>query len=186
VTREDQLRVALLRGINVGGARKVEMARLRALLERLGFADVRTYINSGNALFRAPAGEDVARAALASRIEAAIAEEFGFPVRTLVRSRDEIAAAADALPDEWRNDTEHKCDVMFLGDPIDDESVLARLPIKPELDEVVYVPGAVLWRVARKSVTRSGMLKIVGTPLYAEITVRNCNTLRKIDAMMRG
>ncbi len=175
--------VALLRGINVGGNRKVDMKALKVVFERAGMSEVRTYINSGNVVFAAESGDT---AALGATLESAIEAEFGFPVKVLIRDAENIAALVSAMPDDWANDSHAKCDVMFLGDEIDvGEAILDQLTIKPEFDEVRYVPGAVLWRVERPYVTRSGMLKLVGTELYANMTVRNCNTARKLDAIMR-
>jgi uncharacterized protein (DUF1697 family) len=75
--------------------------------------------------------------------------------------------------------------VIFLGEEVDAPEVLEQLVIKPDIDEVRYVPGAVLWRVERSKVTRSGLMRLVGTELYAQTTVRNCNTLRKLAGMMQ-
>ena len=64
---------------------------------------------------------------------------------------------------------------------------LELLPIRENVDEVIYVPGAVLWRVDRAHYSRSGMNKIVGTRLYKAMTIRNCNTVRKlVDLMTSG
>ena len=98
---------------------------------------------------------------------------------------DAITAIADSLPDDWANETTAKCDVMFLFDAVDSPEILGELTIKPEIDDVRYVPGALLWRVDRRNVTRSGMLKIVGTDLYRQMTVRNCNTARKLAELAR-
>ena len=76
--------LALLRGINVGGKNKVEMARLKTLFESIGCSDVRTYINSGNVIFTN--GRVAAR--LRTSIEKAIAQEFGFDVRVVLRDLD--------------------------------------------------------------------------------------------------
>jgi len=86
--------VALLRGINVGGHKKVAMGRLRELLEALGLQDVRTHLQSGNAVF----GSELAQERLEHEIEQAISRELGMDVRVLVRSRDELAAVVDADP----------------------------------------------------------------------------------------
>jgi len=174
--------VALLRGINVGGNRKVEMRLLKATFERAGMDDVRTYINSGNVLFSSDSPEPTR---LTEALEAAIEADFGFPVKVILRDAPSIQATVSALPDTWANDETAKCDVMFLGDDVDTPDVLEQLTIKPQLDDVIYVPGAILWRVERSAVTRSGMMKLVGTELYAQMTVRNCNTLRKLAALMR-
>ena len=87
--------VALLRGINVGGHRKVPMVELRQVMDGLGWTDVRTHLTSGNAVFTA--GER-STAELAAELEAAIAGHFGFPVACLVRTAGELRAAADACP----------------------------------------------------------------------------------------
>jgi uncharacterized protein (DUF1697 family) len=172
--------VALLRGINVGGNRKVEMKRLKTVFEAAGMTEVRTYINSGNVIFESvePPGR------LAGTLEAAVEREFGFPVKVLVRDAPTMRALLAELPDTWADDKVAKCDVMFLSDEVDLSGVRERLTIKPDIDDVRIAHGAILWRVERPYVTRSGMMKLVGTELYAQMTVRNCNTLRKLSALM--
>ncbi len=173
--------VALLRGINVGGNRKVNMAELKATFEDAGLTDVRTYINSGNVVFGSTARRP---ALLRATIEAAIERDVGFPVMTLVRSARQIIATAAALPATWTNGPGDKSDVMYLDDDVDTPDILGQLSITPGVDEVRYVPGAVLWHVDRATLPRSGMNKLVGTRLYARMTVRNCNTARKLAAMV--
>ncbi|MMZ71629.1 hypothetical protein D1872_351170 [compost metagenome] len=63
---------------------------------------------------------------------------------------------------------------------------MEQLVIKPEIDRVLYVPGAILWSVDREHVTKSGMQKLVGTKLYSKVTVRNVNTTRKIYELMKA
>jgi uncharacterized protein (DUF1697 family) len=174
--------LALLRGINVGGNRKVDMKQLRETFERLGMDQVQTYINSGNVIFSAKPADapDLKRA-----LERAIKADFGFAVKVLLRDATDIAALLEALPDTWANDDAAKCDVIFLGEDVDAPEVLEQLVIKPDIDDVRYIPGAVLWRVERPNVTRSGLMKLVGTDLYAQSTVRNCNTVRKLAELMQ-
>ncbi|MBN3931657.1 DUF1697 domain-containing protein [Streptomyces verrucosisporus] len=103
---------ALLRGINVGGNKKVPMAELREVMAGLGWEDVRTYVNSGNAVFtagRRDTGE------LAAELEAAIAGRFGFTVSCLVRTAGELRAAADACPYPAADADPAKLLVLFLG-----------------------------------------------------------------------
>lgn len=173
--------VALLRGINVGGNNKVEMGRLRAVFEQLGSEDVRTYINTGNVIFTTGTNT---HSDLVSRLERAIAAEFGLDLKVLVRGIDSMREIERHLPDDWTNDSETKTDVMFLWEDIDEPEVLDRLTIREGTDDVVYVPGAVLWRVDRTHYSRSGMNKLVGTKLYKSMTVRNCNTVRKLVELM--
>ncbi|MFV2113571.1 DUF1697 domain-containing protein [Micromonospora sp. LOL_025] len=103
--------VALLRGVNVGGA-KVAMADLRRLVTGLGHDDVRTYLQSGNVVF----GSTVRDAdALARGIERAIADELGLTVPVLVRSGRELAAVAGGNPYADREDDPTRLLVVFLA-----------------------------------------------------------------------
>ena len=168
--------VALLRGINVGGNNKVEMKRLKAVFEQAGMENVSTYINSGNVFFTSNQQSKV----IVPALEKAIKDEFGFAIKVLVRDLETIQKVINTLPDEWQNNDQMKCDVMFLWESIDSQKIMDKLTIKPDIDDVLYVNGALLWRVDRKNVTRSGMMKLVGTNLYAHMTIRNCNTARKL------
>jgi uncharacterized protein (DUF1697 family) len=173
--------VALLRGINVGGNRKIDMKKLATTFESAGASNVKTYINSGNIIFEDSSSNSKH---LASSLENAIESDFGFPVKVLLRDIDAMKATVKALPETWQNNTDMKCDVMYLWEDFNRKNVLKELVVKPGIDEVKYVDGALLWRVDRNSVTKSGMLKIIGTDLYKQMTIRNCNTTRKLLAMM--
>lgn len=173
--------VALLRGINVGGNSKVDMKILKAAFEDLGMENVRTYINSGNVLFE---DNKHSSSELVTLLENKIEKKFGFHVKILVKSHTQLKKVVDTLPDSWVNNADTKCDVMFLWEEVDSKKVLEELPIKPEIDKLKYVAGAVLWCVDRKNVTKSGMMKIVGTKLYKQMTIRNCTTTRKLLALM--
>ena len=74
--------VALFSGINVGGNRIVKMAELRTFFEQLGFSDIATYVQSGNAVFRSRKGD---AASLTSELEAAFEKKWGFHSRIMVR-----------------------------------------------------------------------------------------------------
>jgi uncharacterized protein (DUF1697 family) len=175
--------VALLRGINVGGKNMIEMKRLKTLFEDAGMVSVRTYINSGNVIFSTRASD---RSRLARKLETAITERLGLTVGLIVRDVDQIRAIADAIPRHWTNDEQNKCDVLFLWDEIDRPSVLQQLDIDPTFEEVRYVPGAVIRCVSRRNAPRSKLLKIVGTPIYPLMTIRNCNTARKLLELMES
>ena len=172
--------VALLRGINVGGKTRVEMDRLRSVCESIGLEVVRTYINSGNVVFTYNGDTS----SLATTIEHAIEKEFGFPVGVLVRTRDELQMTVKAIDKDWRNDKEMKCDVLFLWEGLTPATLIEQLKPKDGIDEVRTAPGAVIWKVNREHASRNGLLRIMGTPAYKQVTVRNCNTTRKLLEMM--
>lgn len=85
-------RVALLRGINVGGKNRVPMAELRAVFESLGCTRVRTYIQSGNVLFGA------GRSVTPARVQQAIEHEFGVESTVVMRTAEEVRGVAEARP----------------------------------------------------------------------------------------
>ena len=173
--------VALLRGVNVGGKNRVEMKRLKTAFEEAGFESVRTYINSGNVIFSTTRR---AKATLESLIEDVIEKDAGFRVPVVVRDLKSMRAVVKAMPKSWANDGKTKCDVLFLWDDVNRPSVVKKLKYRPEIEDVKYVSGALIWRVDQKNATRSGLMRLAGTPLYKRMTIRNANTARKLLELM--
>ena len=98
--------VALLRGVNVGGRSKLEMPKLRQAFEELGCEDVRTYINSGNVLFRdGRSAKELTKLA-----------EDALGLRLTIRSLAQMRKLVASIPDAWTNDKEQKTDVAFFVD----------------------------------------------------------------------
>ncbi len=175
--------VALLRGINVGGQNKVDMRKLKAMFEESGMSEVATYINSGNVVFRENRRKPPK---IMSVLEEAIANDVGLPIKVLVRDLPAIRKVIKSLPDTWTTDAKMRCDVMFLWEGFDRKDILEELRIKPDIEDVVYVPGAVIWRIDRSNQSKSRMTKVVGTDLYRAMTIRNSNTVRKLAEMMES
>ncbi|MGM7724288.1 DUF1697 domain-containing protein [Metabacillus sp. Hm71] len=175
--------IALLRGINVGGKNKIDMKFLKQTFEQVGMNDVVTYINTGNIIF---SYKGLTKTELSHILEEAIHNDFGLKIKVVVRSVDDVRGIIHAIPDTWKNDKDMTSDVLFLWDEIDDESVLENLVIKPDIDTVKYVPGAILWSVEKKNITKSGKSRIVGSKIYKRVTVRNVNTARKIYELMQA
>src|ERR1700730_10531435 len=107
--------ISMLRGINVGGHKRIKMDQLRASFEALGFDQVKTYIQSGNVFFKTT---KLSPAALSKRIEERILRDFGFPVSVISRSRDEMARTIERNPflSERGIDQENLL-VIFLSEP---------------------------------------------------------------------
>ncbi|MED4400125.1 DUF1697 domain-containing protein [Metabacillus fastidiosus] len=174
--------IALLRGINVGGKNKIDMKLLKQTFEKVGMNDVVTYINTGNIIFSC---KDISKTELSRILEEAIHNDFELQIKVVVRSIDDIRGIINAIPATWKNDKDMTSDVMFLWDEIDDESVLKNLVIKPNIDSVTYVPGAILWSIDKKNITKSGRSKLIGSKIYKQVTIRNVNTARKIYELMQ-
>lgn len=173
--------LALLRGINVGGHNKVEMSRLKTCFEKLGLADVKTYINSGNIIF---SNAKFSATELDEVIEKAIKEEFSFDVPVVVRTAKNIQTVAKAIPADWANDIKQKADVLFLREEINNIDILKKIIIDPEIENVLYLPGALVWNIARENVAKGNGIKLIGTTIYKQMTARNVNTVRKLAELM--
>jgi uncharacterized protein (DUF1697 family) len=166
--------IALLRGINVDGNNKVEMKSLQKTFENLGFDSVVTYINSGNVIFSSSVLPNV------EKIEKVIEQDFGFYVKVLIISSENLIQVCDSIPDNWLNNSEMKTDVLFLWEEFDKPETLQLIKTNPEVDSLIYSHGAIIWHVLKKDYKQSGMDKFVGTKVYKNMTARNVNTVRKL------
>jgi uncharacterized protein (DUF1697 family) len=173
--------VALLRGVNVGGNNIVHMSSLKTSFEKMGFASVSTYINSGNILFKSK--ERDARK-LERKIEAMLSEEHKLGCKVVVRSFTEMANLVENLPKDWDGDKEWKYNVMFLRHAIDSKNVLESLEAKPEIEKVIYYPGTLLWSARMSDINRTTMQKLSSQKIFQDMTVRNTNTTRKLSELM--
>ncbi|MFT4186086.1 MAG: DUF1697 domain-containing protein [Micrococcaceae bacterium] len=172
--------VALLRGINAGGKRRVPMADLRKLFEELGYSKVKTYVNSGNVLFKAN------KAPTSESLTKELTVHFGFEIPTLVLNEFAFKQVAKAIPADWQNDYQkHKSDVCFLFPAIDSPEIIKQIGQNSEIETIRYVKGAVLSNLLRKNQPKSSLFKLVGTPLYQRMTVRNITTVRKLAVLLK-
>lgn len=157
----------------------VEMAKLKQVFEKLGFERVSTYINSGNVIFSSKS------APMATDLEKVLKKTFGFAIAVVVRDAASMTKVAKAIPKGWDNDSAVRTDVLFLWDEYNKKSSLALIDPHPEADKLKYVDGAIIWHVNRKFLSKSGMKKFIGTPLYKNMTARNVNTVRKLAELMK-
>ncbi|MFT4245560.1 MAG: DUF1697 domain-containing protein [Micrococcaceae bacterium] len=171
--------IALLRGINAGGKRRVPMADLRKLVEELGYSKVKTYINSGNVLFKAN------EAPTAEVLTKELTAHFGFEIPTLVLNEAAFKQIVKAVPADWQNDYQkHKSDICFLFPEIDSPEIIQQIGGNNEIETIRYVKGAVLSNLLRKNQPKSSLFKLIRTPLYQQMTVRNITTVRKLASLI--
>ncbi len=175
--------VALLRGINVGGNKLVDMARLRGLMTGLGYTDVRTYLQSGNAVFSCVPG---AAARAGPTIEDAIEGEFGFECRVITRTAAELdeARAADPLLHLLGDPARHF--VGFLSDQPKLDGVNSLAETDYGMDQVrVLDRHAYLW--CPEGISRSPLGKLnFDRILGVTVTMRNWNTVTRLAALTAG
>lgn len=173
--------VALLRGINVGGKNLINMQDLRTCLEDAGFRRVSTYINSGNVLFEATGADTQV---LEVQIEKLLGVRFGFIPKAVVRSKEQIIQVIKDLPKIWSTKLDQKCNVIFLKQEIDSHEILNELSIKPDIEALEYKPGVLYWSAKTSDLTKSSMTKLSKSPFFQGMTVRNINTVRKINELV--
>ena len=176
------LYVALLRGINVGGSNLIRMAALKACFEAEGFREVATYIQSGNVLFTASrANQHVLR----GQIEKALSKSFAYQSRVVVRSFEQMKATVEKAPGGFgRQPTAYRYDVIFLRDPLTPDEAMKSLTTKPGVDRVFTGDGVLYFSRLISRVAQSRLSRVVGTPAYQNMTIRNWNTTAKLLDLM--
>lgn len=156
------------------------MARLRELIEELGYTDVRTYVQSGNVVFTGP-GQDLAQ--LTEELERGIEETFGFAVSVVMRSREELADIVRANPlGELATDPARYL-VLFLEEDLDGE-VLAGIEPADIAPEVFEVRGREIYVWSPEGIRNSRVAKeFAGRRPGVTATARNWRTVEKLLAM---
>jgi uncharacterized protein (DUF1697 family) len=173
---------ALLRGINVGGKVKIPMADLRATLSSLGFEDVVTYIQSGNAVFRAPKSDEKA---VATGIERAIQEAFGHDVAVLLRTHDELEQVERGTPYPVDDAAPTRVHVVFLDEAPAKAAVSGLDPNRSPGDEFAVL-GREIYLSLPNGLGRSKLtIDWFERGLGVRATARNWNTLRKLIELTR-
>lgn len=175
--------VALLRGINVGKAKRVAMADLRAVVAGLGYQDVRTLLNSGNVIFTAPAkasGEEVA-----SRIERAISAKIGVTSRVTVLSARDLRTVIDENPFIEMATNASRMFVAVLTNPADRRLLqpLTKTDWSPDAF-AVGTRAAYLW--CPHGMLESRLPEAVARVLGDAHTVRNWATASKLHSLIAG
>jgi uncharacterized protein (DUF1697 family) len=172
--------VALLRGINVGGKNKVPMDGLRALCQKLGFSEVRTFIQSGNVLLEG-GGQP---AEVEARIEAGIARTFRLEIAVVVRTAVRFAAYLDEnpFPGPSKEDPSHV--LLGLSKARPAKGAAEALRERAAAGERVEAVGDALWfhypnGIGRSKLTPALIAKLAGSSL----TARNVTTVRKLVEM---
>ncbi|MFF0011917.1 DUF1697 domain-containing protein [Streptomyces sp. NPDC005374] len=173
---------ALLRGINVGGSRKVPMADLRALMEGLGHGGVRSHLQSGQAVFTSDHGDEES---LAAELTGAIEKRFGFPVDVIVRDHAYLKAIAEDCPFPAAELEGKQLHVTYFSSPVTPDRFA-------EIDQSAYLPeefrlgDRALYLYAPDGLGRSKLAAHLSKPRINKgviATTRNWNTVLKLVEM---
>lgn len=177
--------VILLRGINVGGKNIVPMLGLKKCLEELGFANVSTYIASGNVLL----ASDKTAEQIKARIEGALTKSFKLDselIKVLPLSRKQLQSVMDHKPKGFGEQPEkYHSDVIFLMD-IKAAQVMPVFNPREGVDKVWLGEGVIYSQRLSAERTRSRLSKIMASPLYKSMTIRTWNTTIKLLDMLKS
>jgi uncharacterized protein (DUF1697 family) len=170
---------ALLRGINVGGNKKLPMAELRTLVEGLGHSGVRTHLQSGQAVFAADRGDEES---LAVELREAIEKRFGFSVDVIVRDHAYLTAVAEACPFPAAELEARQLHVTYYSAPVD-EARFAEIDQAAHLPEEFRLGDRALYLYAPDGLGRSKLAEQLSRPRLNKgliATTRNWNTVVKL------
>jgi len=173
--------VSMLRGINVGGQKLVKMEKLRSSFEALGFESVKTYIQSGNVVFKA---RKSSTAALSKKIEEKILQDFGFSVSVITRSSDELDGIINA--NSFMKDRGldlGKLHVMFLSEAPAGEALKKLADVTSAPDQCRY-SGREIYFYLPNGVSQSVLFKSPVDRILAVVTtMRNWKTVNTLRQM---
>lgn len=170
--------VALVRGINVGKNNRLPMATLRGVIGDLGYTDVRTHLNSGNAVFTVPGRQQPVT--VAKKLEGALLDETGLKLRVVVRSRKELADVIVKNPFSTEATDPARFLVAFLAEPVragrlrdvDADALAPELFHLARRELYLWLPGGL---------QNSPMMKLLSDQkLGVATTARNWNTVTKL------
>ena len=169
--------IAFLRAINVGG-RNVKMDRLREIFTSMGFANVETFIASGNVIFESKS-KDVDK--LAKKIENGLSEALGFEVATFIRSDSELAGIANYKPfPKSQMDSATALNVAFLSEPLDTKSKKLVMALNSDIDEFHIHEREIYWLCLKKQSDSKFSNAVLEKTLGVKSTIRGLNTVRKM------
>lgn len=175
--------ILFLRGINVGGRNKVEMAAFQARLGNLGFQNVQSYINSGNFLFEARQNREEAQ----EEIRKMLAGAYAFPIPFALIPGADYRKTVEALPEWWRDGSMARRDALFFSDGVSPEQAAQRIrAMKQYREAVCYTDIAVFWgKESEKEYGKTAYHKyLIREDFYKKVTIRNGNTVDKMAALL--
>lgn len=171
--------IALFRGINVGGRNKLPMRDLVAVLEDLGLTDVKTYIQSGNAVFHA---DGVEITELSDAISTTIQERHGFMPQVLLLTMSDLAEAVAANPFPEAEAEPKTLHLFFLASPPANPDLASLADIQLDSEEFALT-GTVFYLYAPDGIGRSKLAAKVEKALGVPVTARNWRSVTKIMEM---
>ena len=177
--------VILLRGVNVSGKNIVPMANLKKCLEELGFADVSTYIASGNVML----ASDISAEEIKARIEAGLTKSFKLDselIKVLALSRKRLQSVIDHKPKGFgEQPKKYHSDAIFLMD-IEAAEAMPIFNPREGVDKVWPGDGVIYSQRLSAKRTKSRLNKVMASPVYKSMTIRSWNTTVQLLEILKG
>ena len=168
--------IALLRGINVGGKNIIKMEQLKQVFDDMGFSDVKTYIQSGNVIFRTLECDN-----LIERIENQLQKKFSTEIKTLVITADDLSEIVENAPENFGTKPEKfRYDVWFLLPPTMVNDVVSNLRLREGVDFLQAGKNVIYTSRLTSQMGKSYFSKIMQTQISRNFTIRNWNTTTKL------
>lgn len=176
--------LVLLRGINVGGKNIIKMVDLKASFEAMGFSNVVTYIQSGNVVLQS---DDKDKAAITTKIEKGLSKRFDFVAKVVVISQKELAGIVKSAPEGFgEEEKKFRYDVIFLKEPLTPKEAMESVRVREGVDTAHAGKQTLYFSRLISRASQSYLTKIIGMPVYQNMTIRNWNTTTKLLALMEG
>lgn len=174
--------ILLLRGINVGGNNIIKMADLKTCLEEAGFQQVKTYIQSGNVIFKS---KEIDLQTLTNQIELLLSVEFNYNSKVVLIAQDHYQRIISAAPDWWGKGNEYKHNLLFIKPPLTSSEALLKCgKSKPEIELTYAGEGVIYLSASNEHILKTNFVKLPSNPIYKQMTVRNFNTSMRLLALM--
>lgn len=172
--------IVLLRGVNVGGKRKVTMADLKSQLTQASFTDVTSYINSGNILLTS--NDD--RQETIAKIAAVLKAHYDFEIPFVALNIPDFQAEYESLPTWWFSKDNFRRNVLFYLPGYDANAFPF---VANEIERMQHGKLAIYWTVKEAEFySRSQYQKLVKSSVYSFVTIRNANTLKKLYELSKS
>lgn len=175
--------IALLRGINISGKNKISMSELKKGFAELGYAEITTYLNSGNVVFSCATDD---KNVIANKIELMIKESFGLNIPVFIILQEKLQELLNHAPDWWGDDNKEIYDnLIFIMPPLSYDEFYDEIGSpKAEYEKAHSYKNVIFWSFSRKDYQKTNWWsKTANSNISDKLTIRTANTVRKIAGM---
>jgi len=175
--------IALIRGINVGGKNIIPMKQLQSAIADAGFANVTTYIQSGNVIFES---KESSCKIIAKKLESVILQIFGCETRVVVMPAKQIGQIVREAPENWHKRQDIRKYVAFVIPDVTIPEVMVEIVPRAGVDELHTGEGVLYMTILLSAITKSNISKLSTKKFYKLLTIRNFNTVCKLSELAIG